>query len=150
MLVLIWFSSCVSLLYYIIAATRSGQHRVLNSSRFFLVAFMSCDQVTPSPFLANVSLLCGNLSFVNPRTLDFSILFHSFINPPPSSLPQSVFLARVPAAVLSGLVHLGPDQQQGERRAAERSAHLRRGAVRPAAGDLPLRLLQAAEVSHAR
>lgn len=55
--------------------------------------------------------------------------------------PQSVFLAGVPAAVLSRLVHLGSDQQQGERRAAERPPHLRRGAVRPAAGNLPLRLL---------
>lgn len=68
---------------------------------------------------------------------------------PHTSLPQSIFLARVPAAVLSGLVHLSPDQQQGERRAAERSAHLWRGAVRSVAGDLPLCLLQAAKVSHA-
>lgn len=61
--------------------------------------------------------------------------------------PQSVFLAGVPAAGLSGLVHLRSDQQQGQRRPAEGPPHLRRGPVRPAAGDLPLRLLQAAQVS---
>lgn len=51
------------------------------------------------------------------------------------------------AAVFTSVVHHRSDQQQREFLPAERTAHIRGGALRAAAGDFPLWLLQAAKVS---
>lgn len=54
---------------------------------------------------------------------------------------QSLLLAGVSPVVLSGVVHLGSDQRQGQRCPAERAPHLWSCAVCGAAGNLPLCLL---------